>query len=66
MDLPFGVHNITVYSIDEYGNQGASQTVNFTIEEPFPTLLIATVSIFIVSIVLIGLLLFRRHRKPLP
>jgi hypothetical protein len=65
MDLPFDVHNITIYSIDAYGNQGASQTVSFTIEASFPTLLIATVSIFTVSIVLIGLLLFRRYRKPL-
>jgi hypothetical protein len=65
IDLQFGVHNITVYSIDAYGNQGASQTVSFTIEASFPTLLIATVSIFTVSIVLIGLLLFRRYRKPL-
>ena len=66
IDLPFGIHNLTVYFVDAYGNQGASQTINFTIEEPFPTLLIATVSVFTVSIVLIGLLLFRRHRKLLP
>ena len=62
-DLSFGAHNLTVYAIDGYGNQVASQTISFTIEEPFPTLLIATVSIFTVFISLIGILLFRRHQK---
>ncbi len=62
-DLSFGAHNLTVYAIDGYRNQVASQTISFTIEEPFPTLLIATVSIFTVFISLIGILLFRRHQK---
>jgi hypothetical protein len=62
-DLPFGTHNITVYANDTYGNQGASQTINFTIKEPFPTLLLAAVSILTGLIVLTSLHILRRHRK---
>jgi nitrous oxidase accessory protein len=36
-DLPNGLHNITVYAKDTYGNMGASETVSFTVEVPFPT-----------------------------
>lgn len=36
-DLPFGSHNVTVYAEDAAGNEGASETLYFTIEEPEPT-----------------------------
>ena len=42
--LSSGLHSITVYANDTYGNMGASETVDFTIPQPFPTLLVATVS----------------------
>ena len=65
MDLPFGAHNITVYAIDQYANQGSSETISFTVEEPelLPLSLVVILTISILSICLIGILLFRRHRK---
>jgi hypothetical protein len=64
-DLPYGNHNIELYVIDGYGNQGNSQIINFTVSEPeaFPTWLVIGVGILIVFIGLAGLLLIRRHRK---
>jgi hypothetical protein len=32
-----GLHNITVYARDEFENTGASETIVFTVTEPFPT-----------------------------
>jgi parallel beta-helix repeat protein len=56
-----GVHSITVYANDTYGNMGASPTVTFTIAkpEPFPTtLVIASVSVASVAVVVMGLLIY--------
>lgn len=70
LNLPNGYHNITLYAMDEAGNTGASETINFTIAipaqepEPFPT--ISMVAVFAVSIAAVaaaGLLLYRRKRK---
>jgi hypothetical protein len=41
--LPSGLHNLTIYAIDDYGVEGASNTVHFTVKEPFPSLLVAAV-----------------------
>lgn len=66
--LPNGYHNVTVYATDEAGNVG-SQTVSFTVEKPQTEIfgsmvIIAVVAIPVVVICLVvGLLLFRRHRK---
>ncbi len=63
-DLPVGTHNITVYAIDGYGNQGSSGTISFTIQETesFVSLpIIAVLSVVIIC--LVCLVLFRRHRK---
>ena len=35
-----GIHNITVYAKDLFGNNGTSETIYFSVEAPFPTLLI--------------------------
>lgn len=43
-ELSNGLHRVTVYANDTYGNMGASEAVTFTITQPFPTLLVATVS----------------------
>ena len=40
--LAKGDHNVTVYSMDEAGNTG-TQTIYFTITEPFPTVPVAAV-----------------------
>jgi parallel beta-helix repeat protein len=67
-----GLHNITVYAEDTYGNIGASETLNFTIAkaepspttkpEPFPTTLVIA-SVITVAVVGIGLLVYFKKRK---
>jgi len=63
--LPEGLHNITVYAKDTFGNTGASETITFTIAretEPFPTTwLIAAV--VLVAFVGLGLLVYFKKRK---
>jgi hypothetical protein len=62
--LSSGKHNITVYASDTYGNMGASETVTFTISEPFPTTLAAAASgASIAAIIGIGLLIYFRKRN---
>jgi len=34
-----GLHNVTVYVRDEFENAGTSQTITFSVEEPYPTTL---------------------------
>jgi parallel beta-helix repeat protein len=61
--LATGLHNLTVYATDVYGTTGASETVTFTIEpEPFPTTLVIA-SLIILTIVVLGLLLYFKKRK---
>ena len=64
-DLPIGKHNITIYAIDQYANQGSSETINFTIQEPelLSMSLTIVLTILIASFCLIGIVLFRQHRK---
>jgi N-acetylneuraminic acid mutarotase len=48
--LTSGVHNITVYAKDEFENMGNSETVWFSIPEPFPSAWIAAaVAILVIS-----------------
>jgi len=35
--LSNGLHNVTVYARDEFENTGASETITFSVETPFPT-----------------------------
>jgi hypothetical protein len=60
--LANGNHNITVYAMDKAGNT-ASQTIYFTIAEPFPTATVAAVSGTVVAVACIGLLLYYRKRS---
>jgi hypothetical protein len=57
-----GVHNVTVYAKDAFGNLGASETVSFTVEVPFPTIFVI-VPIVSVAVVGAGLLLYFKKRK---
>jgi hypothetical protein len=63
--LSNGLHNITVYAIDEFGNSGASETVYFNVEvpEPFPTAPVAAASVVTVAVVGVGLLVYFKKRK---
>jgi parallel beta-helix repeat protein len=62
-DLPNGSHNLTVYATDQYGNTGASETVYFSVEVPFPTTLVVTASVVAVAVVGAGLLVYFKKRK---
>lgn len=60
--LPIGLHSITVYVKDTFGNTGVSKTIHFTIAEPFPTALVVAA---IASVIVIGaviLLLFKMKK----
>lgn len=67
-NMTSGLHNITVYANDTYGNIGASPTIVFTIAkpEPFPTATIAAVSGASAALVVVvaGLLVGFKKRKP--
>lgn len=43
--LPRGLHNITVYAKDSFGNTGASEIITFRITEPFPTMFVAVTTV---------------------
>jgi len=63
-DLPAGSHSLTVYAYDYAGNAGASQTVFFAIEEPFPTTLFLGSVIAVAAVVGLGLLVHLKKRHP--
>jgi hypothetical protein len=59
-----GLHNVTVYANDTYGNM-ASETVTFTVAkpEPFPTALVATASGASAIVIGVCLLVYFKKRK---
>lgn len=58
--LATGDHSLTVYAVDEAGNAGSSETINFYVT-PFPTtLVIASVTVAVIGI---GLLVYFKKRK---
>jgi hypothetical protein len=61
--LSDGEHNVTIYSTDNAGNIGASETINFTVAVPLPTLSI--VAVFTVALVVVaGLMVYhKKHRQ---
>jgi N-acetylneuraminic acid mutarotase len=62
--LSNGLHNVTVYARDEFGNTGVSETVWFTVAEAsFPATLVAGVSGASVAVVGLGLLVYFKKRK---
>jgi hypothetical protein len=63
--LSNGLHNITVYANDTFGNMGASETATFTVAkpEPFPTALVATAFDASAAVACLGLLLYFKKRK---
>ena len=63
--LEAGLHNITIYAQDTFGNIGASETITFKIPEPFPILIVAAVSTVIIAVIVVaaGLLVyFKKHK----
>jgi hypothetical protein len=61
--LPSGLHNVTVYARDEFGNVGASETVWFSVAEPFPVVPVAAASAASVAVAVAGLLVYLRRRN---
>ena len=63
--LSTGQHKITVYANDSSGNMGVSETVFFTIPQPFPIITVVAVSVAIVVAVVAGGLLvyFKKHKR---
>jgi hypothetical protein len=67
-DLTVGQHNLTVYANDTLGNMG-NQTVDFTIKKAQTSITLSesTIALMAVTVailcLIIGLLLYRRHRK---
>jgi N-acetylneuraminic acid mutarotase len=62
-DLTNGLHNVTVYARDEFENTGASETISFSVEVPFPTVPVAVASVAVVAVVIAGLLVYFKKRK---
>jgi len=61
--LPNGLHNVTVYARDELENTGASETVSFTVEVSFPTVLVATASGVSATIIGLGFIVYYKKRR---
>ena len=62
-NLTYGPHTIIVYTKDAYGNMGASETLHFTVEAPFPTVWTAAISAIIVCGAVALLLHLKRSSK---
>ena len=60
--LSNGVHNVTVYACDAAGNVGASETICFSVEVPFPTTMVIA-PIASVAFVGTGFLVYFKKRK---
>jgi hypothetical protein len=60
--LSNGEHSLTVYATDEAGNAGASKTITFSVDMPFPTTL-AAASVSGVFVVAVGLLVYFKKRR---
>jgi hypothetical protein len=61
--LSNGAHTVTVYATDEAGNVGASKTINFSVEMPFPVASVAAASVTAVVVVVAVLLVYFKKRK---
>lgn len=60
--ITIGLHNITVYATDVYGKTGASETVFFSISEPFTLVPVAIASVA-VAVGVAGMLVYLKKRK---
>jgi hypothetical protein len=61
--LTSGLHNVTVYAKDTFENTGASETITFSVEVPFPVVPVAAASAATVAVVGVGLLVYFKKRK---
>jgi parallel beta-helix repeat protein len=61
--LSNGLHKVTVYANDTFGNTGASKTIYFNITEPFPTILVIALIASVASVGIIGVVLLVYFKK---
>ena len=61
--LSSGLYSLTVYANDTFGNMGASETIGFSVEVRFPTVLVVAASVASVIIAGVGLLVYFKKRK---
>jgi len=61
--LSNGLHKVTVYANDTFGNTGASKTIYFNITEPFPTILVIALIASVASVVIISVVLLVYFKK---
>jgi hypothetical protein len=61
--LSNGMHNITVYAKDLFGNVGASETITFTVTVPFPVVPVTAVSIAFIALAVAGLVVYHKKHK---
>ena len=62
-EMAYGSHMITVYANDTYGNMAASETVCFSVPEPFPVIWVTSITGIIAVCGAILLLRFQRAIK---
>jgi hypothetical protein len=62
LELANGLHNVTVYAKDTFGNEGASETIYFNVDvpEPFPTTFVV---VAVIISVCAALLFYFKKRK---
>ncbi len=65
VNLREGLHNITIYARDFFGNAGVSETISFSIDlpEPFPTTLAIASVVTGVIIGIVLLVYFKKHKR---
>jgi hypothetical protein len=61
--LPNGNHALTVYATDEVGNVGASETISFSVNAPFPIAFVAAASAASIATIAAGIAVNWKKRK---
>jgi parallel beta-helix repeat protein len=63
--LSNGSHNVTIYAEGTFGNEGASETIYFSVDvpEPFPTTMVVAASVATIAVVGVGLMVYFKKRK---
>ncbi|MEM2108783.1 MAG: NosD domain-containing protein [Candidatus Bathyarchaeia archaeon] len=59
--LSSGLHNVTLYAKDPFGNIVTYETIWFSVEKPFPTALVIVASVATVAIVIAGLIVYFKN-----
>jgi hypothetical protein len=69
LELSTGLHNVTIYANDTFGNIGSSQSISFNVAKPesesFPVVPVIAVSVAVVALVVAGLLVYHKRMRGL-